>query len=400
MPRGLDSADRKLLIGAGVLFAILVVVAAMVSRPQANGMPSAPSTYSASWDGAEGAFLLLEQLGYKVTRWEEPPAQLPEDPTNKVLILADPTEVPSEEERYDIIEFLEKGGKVVATGAAANEFLPNPSEFAEGNELDDKQTFDALVPSPIVRDAPQITMSSPEDWSPASVRQMVVYGADSTPAVMMYQFGRGEVIWWAAPTPLTNGAILDSGNLAFFLNCVGQPGQNEIFWDEYFHGVRGSLLEFFMRTPVVWGAVQFALVFLAILATYSRRLGPVRAPATPSRLSPLEFVDTLGDLYASAHVSAAAVGTAYQRLRFSLTRKLGLPMDISSKELAAAASEGFGWEEAPLLDMLVRCDSAREAPKGKVERPLALFQEVHDYAARLEVKRMTTKEGKRNEQDE
>ncbi len=397
MLRGLDSADRKLLIAAGVLFAILVVVAAMVSRPQVNGMPSAPSTYSASWDGAEGAFLLLQQLGYNVSRWEEPPAQLPEDPAGKVLILADPTETPSEEERYDIIEFLEKGGKVIATGAAASEFLPGSSEFAEGSALDAKQVFNALMPSPIVRGAPQITMSPPEDWSPASVRQMAVYGDDSTPAVITYQFGRGEVIWWGAPTPLTNGSILDSGNLAFFLNCVGPPGEGEIFWDEYFHGVRGSLAEFFMRTPVAWGALQFALVFLAILATYSRRLGPIRAPATQSRLSPLEFVDTLGDLYASAHVSAAAVGTAYQRLRFTLTRKLVLPMDVSSQELAAAASESFGWEEAPLLEMLVRCDLARAAANGRLEKPLVLFQEIHDYAARLDVKRVATKEGKRNE---
>ncbi|HTZ74163.1 MAG TPA: DUF4350 domain-containing protein [Candidatus Aquilonibacter sp.] len=397
MPRGLDSADRKLLIGAGMLFAILVVVAAMVSRPQANVMPSAPSTYSASWDGAEGAFLLLQQLGYNVSRWEQSPAQLPEDSANKVLILADPTELPSEEERYDIIEFLEKGGKVIATGATAGEFLPQASEFAEGNPLDPKQTFGALLPSAIVRGAPQITMAVPEGWSPDSVRQVAVYGDHWTPAVITYQFGKGEVIWWAAPTPLTNGAILDSDNLTFFLNCVGSPGQAEIFWDEYFHGVRGSLAEFFMRTPVVWGAAQFALVFLAILATYSRRLGPVRAPVTPSRLSPLEFVDTLGDLYASAHVSAAALGTAYQRLRFTLTRRLGLPLDVLSKELAAAASESFGWDEAQLLDVLVRCDLAKEAPKGKVENPLVLFQEIHDYAERLEVKRTTTKEGKRNE---
>jgi hypothetical protein len=400
MPRGLDSADRKLLIGAGILFTILVVLAAMVAHPQNSGIAAAPSTYSASWDGAEGAFLLLQQLGYNVSRWEQSPAALPQDSNNKVLILADPTEPPSEEERYDIIEFLEKGGKVIATGAAASEFLPNASQFAEGNPIDTKEAFDALLPSPIVRGAAQITMAPPEDWAPASVRQVVVYGDDSTAAVITYQFGKGQVIWWAAPTPLTNGALLDSGNLAFFLNCVGPPGQAAIFWDEYFHGVRGSLVDFFMHTPVVWAAVQFALVFLAILATYSRRLGPIRAPATQSRLSPLEFVDTLGDLYLSAHVSAAAVGIAYQRLRFTLTRKLGLPMDISSKELASAASTSLGWEEAPLLNVLVRCDSAKEAPKGRIEKPLALFQEIHDYAAMLEVKRPITKERKRNEQGE
>jgi hypothetical protein len=226
---------------------------------------------------------------------------------------------------------------------------------------------------------------------------VAVYGDDDTAAVVTYQFGKGEVIWWAAPTPLTNGAILDSGNLAFFLNCIGAPGQGQVFWDEYFHGVRGSLLDFFWRTPVFWGVAQFGLVFLAILATYSRRLGPVRAPAVQSRLSPLEFVDTLGDLYASAHVSAAAIGIAYQHFRFRLTRKLGLSIDIPSPELAEVASEALGWEKAALLDALERCDQAAKTGEKRVEDPLELFQQVHDYCARLDVKRAIRKESERNE---
>jgi hypothetical protein len=398
MPRGLDSADRKLLIGAGALLAVLIVMAAVVTPPQITGASESPSSYSPSWNGAEGAFLLLQQLGYNVSRWEQSPAQLPQDATDQVLILANPTEPPSEEERFDIIEFLENGGRVIATGSAAGAFLPDASEFDEGDPLEAKQTFDALIPSPIVRGAPQITMAKPENWEPSSVRQVALYGDGDTAAVITYQFGKGKVIWWADPTPLTNGAILDSGNLPFFLNCIGSPGRAQIFWDEYFHGVRGSLLDFFWRTPAFWGAAQFGLVFLAIMATYSRRLGPIRAPATQSRLSPLEFVDTLGDLYASAHVSAAAVGIAHKRLRFTLTRKLGLPIDVRSPELAKIASESLGWEEAPLLEMLARCDLANRS--DAVERPLELFQQIHDYAARLDMKRLVTKERKRNEQGE
>jgi Domain of unknown function (DUF4350) len=397
MPRGLDSADRKLLIGAGVFFAILVVVGALMTPPQISGASESPSSYSPSWDGAEGAFLLLEQLGYNISRWERPPSELPEDAADQVLILANPSEPPSEEERYDIIEFLENGGRVIATGSAAGAFLPAASEFAEGNPFGAAKIFDAEVPSPIVRGAPQITMTKPSGWSP-SVTQVALYGDADTAAVVTYPFGKGQVIWWAAPTPLTNGAIRDSGNLAFFLNCVGPPGNGQVLWDEYFHGARSSLWSFFSRTPVFWGAAQFGLVFLAIVATHSRRLGPARAPTVRSRLSPLEFVDTLGDLYASAHVSAAAIGILYQRFRFSLTRKLGLPIDVPSPELATIASETLGWEQAPLLEALIRCDLAKRSGSAPVEKPLELFQQIHDYAARLELRRTDTNERKPNEQ--
>ncbi|HEY6465385.1 MAG TPA: DUF4350 domain-containing protein [Candidatus Acidoferrales bacterium] len=400
MPRGLDSADRKLLIAAAALFGVLVVVAALFSKPQLTGRSQAPSTYSSSWDGAEAAFLLLQQLGYDVTRWEKSPSQLPQTESSEVLILADPTEVPSEEERYGIVEFLENGGRVIATGSDAKAFLPQAPDFREGDAMAPKATFGALVPSPVVRGAPQITMAKPENWSSGSVREVELYGDNDTPAVATYRFGKGQVIWWAAPTPLTNGAISDSGNLTFFLNCLGIPGQSHIFWDEYFHGERGSLLDFFSRTPVFWGAAQFGLVFLAILATYSRRLGPVRAPSVPSRLSPLEFVDTLGDLYASAHVPGTAIGVAYQRFRFALTRKLALPIDTPSKELAEIASQAMGWEEAPLLDTLIRCEETSKSPTNKIEKPLELFQQIHDYSARLESRPAVNTERKRNEQGE
>ncbi|HKV28455.1 MAG TPA: DUF4350 domain-containing protein [Candidatus Acidoferrales bacterium] len=389
MPHGLDSADRKLLIGVGVLFAILVIVSAIISPPQIAGASAIPSSYSASWDGAKGAFSLLQELGYNVSRWEQPPTQLPRDAANNLLILAQPAQPPSEEERFAITEFLENGGRVIATGSSAGDFLPGAAKFAEGEQFAENENFDAVVPSPITRGAPQITMTPPASWAPTSLRQIVVYGNEDTAAVVTYRFGKGEVIWWAAPTPLTNGAIRTSGNLAFFLNCVGPPGGAHIFWDEYFHGVRGSLWAFFARTPVFWGVAQFGVVFLAIVFTYSRRLGPVRPPVAQSRLSPLEFVDTLGDLYASAHVASAAVGIAYQRFRFILTRKLGLPVNVPVSDLAARAGESLEWDAAQLLQTLSQCELAGKSGDTRVEDPVALVQQLHDYSARLEVKRPT-----------
>jgi uncharacterized protein DUF4350 len=394
MPRGLDSADRKLLIGAGVLFVALVAAGAFLSPPQVTGAVADPSTYSSAWDGTKAAFVLLQDLGYRVSRWERPPTELPSPQAGDTLIIANPSEAqtPTQEERFAVLGFVENGGRLIATGSAASAFLPGTGEFDDGNPYDQPTKFSALVPSPLVRGAPQITMIKPDDWEPTSVKQIELYGDRATAAVVTYGFGKGQIIWWAAPTPLTNRNLLDPGNLAFVLNCLGAPGHGQIFWDEYFHGVRGSLLEFFARSPALWGVAQFGLVFLAILATYSRRLGPVRAPVTVSRLSPLEFVDTLGDLYASAKVSSAAVGIAYQRFRFVLTRKLGLPIDTPSPELAKLASESFGWEEPPLIETLRRCDFVSKYGPDPGEEPLGLVQQIHDYGARLEIKRVKTEE--------
>ncbi len=392
MPRGLDSADRKLLIGTGIVFVLLVAVSVLFAPAESSGSAGFPSSYSSSWDGAEGAFLLLQKLDYRVSRWEHPPTELPIDASGKVLILADPAQSPSEEERYAISEFIQRGGLVVATGLSSSGFLPEAKPFQAGDPFDEPETFHATIPSLISRGAPQISMMAPTSWQPDSLRQMVVYGDEDTAAVVAYPFGKGEVIWWASATPLTNQAIRNSGNLAFFLNCVGASRQNEILWDEYFHGVHGSLFTFLRRTPLLWGAAQFGLILLAIFVTYSRRLGPVRAPLTQSRLSPLEFVDTLGDLYSFAHVASAAVSIAYRRFQFVLVRKLGLPLDTSPADLAKSVAESLGWDEAPLADTLKQCELASKNEKIGDSEAAKLVQQLYDYSALLEVRRVSAGE--------
>jgi Domain of unknown function (DUF4350) len=397
MSHTLDAGDRNLLIGAGILLVILVVISVLVSPPEITGARGFPSSYSPGWDGAKGAFALLKDLGYHVERWENSPLEIANairEDTGAVLVLAEPMEPPTEQERFAILEFLQTGGRILATGPFAAKFLPEASPFTiDTGFMEEPEKFSPLIPSPLIFGAPEITMLAPKDWQPASPSQLVVYGNDETAAVVTYAFGKGRVIWWAAPTPLTNGSIRDAGNLALFLNSVGRSRRPRVLWDEYFHGAHGSVWDYFARTPVPWGIAQFGLVFLAILATYSRRLGPIRVPATPSRLSPLEFVETLGDLYHSAHAGAAAVRTAYQRLRFLLTRQLGLPGNIPLRELAESASRHLGWKEAPLFDTLSRSERAMRNPQLKDDESLELVQEIFGYVSRLQLRRSGGREG-------
>src|SRR5262249_268530 len=332
MPHALDSGDRKLLIVAGILLVGLIVATTVLTPTEAiRGSSPYPSTYSGKWDGAKAAFLLLKDLRYRVGRWDQSPTEL-KNQGAVVLVLASPVQPPTSEEKSAIADFLRAGGRIVATGWHAAHLLPQSSMFAEGDPLGERVKFPALIPSPLVRGAPEISMIPPEGWHPNSGSALAVYGTDDTAAVITYDFGKGKVIWWASSSPLTNGGLRDAGNLALFLNSIGPSGQARVLWDEYFHGSHGSLLDYLSRTPLYWGALQFGLVFLAMLATFSRRQGPMRTPTKPSRLSSLEFVETLGDLYSSAHAGSAAVRIADQRLRFQLSKHLGLPANAPNDE--------------------------------------------------------------------
>jgi hypothetical protein len=392
MPKRVDSADRKLLIGAGVLVVAISVASALISPPKAEGGSAFPSSYSAAWDGAKAAFLVLQDSGYQVERWENAPAEIPADYAHEVLILAEPVMPPSSEDRAAIREFLQGGGRVLATGSGAAKLLPNADSFVEGEEFEDQTTFTPQLPSPLVAGAQQIRMTSPVNWEPKEPSQLVVYGNRDTAAVVNYQSGRGQVIWWGANTPLTNGGIQDASNLSLFLNSVGPASGTRVLWDEYFHGAHGSLWAYFQKTPLPWGMMQLGLVFLAIVATYSRRNGPIRMPAKASRLSPLEFVETLGDLYAARKAGSAAVQIAHHRLRFLLTRQLGLAADVPAGALARSASEALGWQEEPFLGTLERAERASKIVELGDGESLLLVQEIFDYTARLDVKPMKTSE--------
>jgi hypothetical protein len=393
MPASLDRTDRSILIGAGVLVLILAIATSLLSRSASSGRTGFPSSYSTSWDGAKAAYLLLEELGYDIRRWDSSPTELKADSENQVLILASPMQPPTEEETSALRRFLEGGGRIVATGDDIADFLPGGQKFVDMDDPTAEVNFPALLPSPLTAGAPEISMPAPIGWRPARVDQIAVYGNNDTAAVVTYSVGRGTIVWWGSPGPLTNRGIREPGSLALLLNSIGEMKGKEILWDEYFHGARGDFWSYVSKTPLPWAFAQFGLLFVFVLVTYSRRYGTIRMPGKISRLSPLEFVDTLGDLYTSAHAGSAAVRVAYQRLRFQLTRQLGLTGNVTVAELAHAASNTLGWNEEPLLGTLARADRNSRTIDVTDEEALEIVQDLHDYTARLEIQNATKEEG-------
>jgi Domain of unknown function (DUF4350) len=386
MPAFLNSRDLRFLIGAGVLMVVLLALTFTLGPAPAQQSIGYPSSYSPEWAGAKAAFLLLKEQGYSVERWEKSPEDLPAESEGAVLALAEPTASASNVELTAIRRFVTGGGRILAIGGQAADLAPD-IDTAEAGEFDPQpKTFSALLPSPITRDAPEITMVSPDKFTSSNHPWFALYGHEGEIAVVSYPVGKGEVIWWASATPLSNGSIRDKNNLAFFLNCIGSRANTRVYWDEYFHGARASFYSYFAKGPLPWAGLQVAIAFLAVLLTFSRRSGPMRMPGTESRLSPLEFVETLGDLYHSAHASPAAVAVAYRRFRLALSRKLATPAKAQLPEICRTASVRFGWPEEPLVDTLGRSERAMRNINLEEKEALYLVRQLHDYSARLEPK--------------
>jgi len=386
--QSLDPGDRKLVLIAGTILVVLIFAAILLapSRDEEEGQ-GAPTTYSTSNGGAQAAYLLLRDLGYRSERWEKSPVELPSDAEGTILILAAPSNFPDETERGALLQFVRSGGWIIYAGNFPYLFLESggvtpPSAITS---RDSAESSPALAPSPFTRDASQITMLASSRWKASDGTQVPLYGSAVEPVVVTWKLERGRVLWWAAPTPVTNSGIKGNGNLDFFLDCIrairpgAGPSETTVLWDEYFHGYRGSLWDYFEETPVPWAIFQLALVAALVFLAFGRRSGPQYAPVTVSRLSPLEFVDTLGDLYRRAKAGPAAVRVAYQHFRAQATRRLALPSSISNTRLDAAARERLGWKQPGLFDTLQRAEKAtRESDLASADA-LNIVQALEHY---------------------
>lgn len=380
MPVTIDPKDRKLLVGAAIVF-VLLIAGAVLFGANSQGNFNVPSTYSSASGGAKAAYLLLTDTGYKVERWERPLNQLPQS-GKKTLVLAEPNEAPTQEEREQLKSFLSAGGRVIATGMFAGTFLPENNSIPTVLGAATWKRATALSPSAITRAAPEIFLTSESAWQSYSPAYPL-YGDGDRTLVVEYPYGRGKVLWWASATPLTNAGLKQAGNLEFFLACLG-GSQNTILWDEYIHGYRETLGASIAHSPAKWLAIQLLLLALAIVATFSRRSGPVYTPVADVRLSPMEFVETLGGLYERAACASVAVDISYQRFRYWLTRRLGLGNNASLDQLHSAVRERWAIDDR-FLTILKRCESARLDPDLHAPEALHLVQQLDKYATRMKL---------------
>lgn len=379
----LDPRDRKLLIGFAVVIVTLIVAAAFFEGPE-KAKIAYPSSYSADSNGAKAAYLLLKEQGYDVQRWERPPEELPIPGRGSLLILAEPSWRRSDEANHKaaLQKFVASGGRVLAIGILAAAMFPqDESEFRYSPETK-RQTCTPQLPSSITRGGP-MRMSPQAAWKAKNLGHVVHYKCGNDAVVLTYAVGQGEIVWWANDIPLTNAGIREPGNVELFLNSIGDP-KTRIFWDEYFHGDSSSHWSSIWDTPVAWGLAQFGILLLGAMITFSRRLGPVRPLVRPSRLSPLEFVETMGTLYHRARSAQIALEVGWERFRFLVKKRLGVRTDAPVAEVARAFGERLGASGPDLARVLADCEDGLHDPYLDQERAVELLRSLNDYARVLQ----------------
>jgi hypothetical protein len=325
---------------------LLVIAAASLLRPANDDSDKSPTTYNSGTAGIEAAYLLLGELGYSSERWEQPPSALADvDAPHATVIYAEPV-VPAERVqavRGDISAFLRRGGRVVVTGPEAANLLP------EAETGPPTQPFEKLClstpegRSPLAR-AGQVSIADRARWTALTPAVHVEQWCGGDAVVVSYRVGEGTAVWWSSTLPLSNLGLKDDASLKLFLASVDYSNtqnpihpRSRVLFDEYFHSIQTSLADYTRGLPLAQIAWQVAVVALLLIFSYSRRNGPIRLPARVPRTSPIEFAESMGQLYRKAGATQAATESARRRLLRFLIDRCGLPRSVAQSDTATIA---------------------------------------------------------------
>jgi hypothetical protein len=342
--------ERKLvLLFCGAIF--LLIAAVSLLAPVNDDSDKSPTTYNSGTAGIKAAYLLLGDLGYSTARWLQPPTQLDtQDASHTTLIFANPN-VPVEQidvARASIAGFLRRGGRVLVTGPEAPNLLPNAAT-APSTQLFEKLCVTTPEGRSLLARAGKVAIDDHIRWSTLSPAVQVEQWCGADAVVVSYRVGAGTAIWWSSAMPLTNLGLKDDPSLKLFLASVeGSSIQNpntedraqprrRVLFDEYFHGVKTSLFDLTRGLPLAQIAWQIAAVALLLVLSYGRRNGPVRLLTRLPRTSPIEFAESMGQLYRKAGASQAATECARRRLLRFLSDRCGLPRAVTQSDAASIA---------------------------------------------------------------
>lgn len=384
MPLRIAPEDRKLAIGFGILLGLTLILAVYVVSTD-SGSGTLPSSFSAGNNGTKAAYLLLEQMGYSPKRWTENPRGLANLPAHTTLILAEPV-VGDEEDVAAVCQFLQRGGRVIATGPSFARFVPKHLTHS-GRPHFQWKSYRPHEPSDLTRGIEEIVLA-PQFYFDVDAEgsETPFLDGDESP-VTRFSYGAGEVIWWSTAEPMSNSGIREKDNAQLLLNSIGDPGRGPVLWDEYFHQGSKTVIDAVLESPLRWGLLQCALLGAVVCLTYSRQFGPARQSIAASRQAPMEFVETLAALYQKSGAAHIAVEIVYEKFRGALQRRFSVRADADTAQVATTIVDHLPGENVEdIAKMIYRIETAMHNPALRDQEATSLVREMHELSKRLKLR--------------
>lgn len=313
------------------------------------------SSYSTGPEGTKGAFMLLSELGFNVSRYEAGFDSLPEG----LLIIIEPDYDFADREIFSLKQWISHGNTLVFFSEYDNSLYKKWNMKIK--ESKSSGVFQPLHPAGSLSGVANVKFTSLSRMD-GFTDGMVEYFGDATGALMVTcPEGKGHAVFITDNTVISNKSIGNLDNsvlLVSILNSYVSKGSN-IYWDEYHHGY-GTVVYDRKETLWTWMPVYIKVIilqiFLAIfifLFARSLRFGsPVPLSVKPSGPCQSEFVISMANLFIRAEGRREIACELYSSFKRDIVKKLGIKNQEDYNEIAKKVSERAGLPSEPLVELI------------------------------------------------
>jgi hypothetical protein len=428
-----------------ILIAINSVAYVQEEDKQDSELAPNRSSYNAGATGTRAFYDLLNESGYKVTRWREPPEKLLGAGGEKVgtfVIIGRPTVSIDEEEAKSLLLWVERGGHLVIIDRRPEEFLlPRSGDWTITTEFIDYPGYgvdpanqqqmtegvkairpaqptlltrevESVMPSRYysaikffraTKDESKAATSSKSEAASDSITSPapVVHLTASDKALLIdYPHGQGRIVVLSDPFIVANDGINLHDNLQLALNLVTTK-DGLIAFDEFHQGrgtTHNAFVSYFSGTPVLAIGGQIVLLIMLMLWTRGRRFArPLPLPRVDRR-STLEFVASMAELQERAQAFDLAIENIYGRTRRVLTRYAGVDYNTSRAEIAARVASRSSLEAHQLETLMRQSEEAINGAPISERQSVQLVKRLREVESALGL-RMRSREAKQTAQN-
>jgi len=318
------------------------------------------SSYGTGPEGTKGAFMLLSELGFSVSRYEKSFDSLPAG----LLLVIEPDYDLTGSEIFSLKQWLSGGNTLVFFSEYDNSLYKKWNmKMKESKSAGVFQPLYTAGPVSGVTDVKFTSLSRIDGFADG----MVEYFGDGTgPLMVTCPEGKGHAVFITDNTLISNKSIGNLDNsvlLVSIVNSYAGKGSN-IYFDEYHHGY-GTVTYDRKETLRTWMPVYMKVillqVFLAIficLFARSLRFGlPVPLSAKPSCPCQAEFVTSMANLFIRAEGRREIAGELYSSFKRDIVKKLAIKNQDDYNEIAKKVSERTGLPSGPLAELIKSASS-------------------------------------------
>ncbi len=333
-----------------IFFIFLIIILSLFPKKKVDF-----SSYSTGQEGTKGAFMLLSELGFSVSRYEKGIDSLPEG----VLLIIEPDYDLSEREIFDLKQWLSNSNTLVFLSEYDNSVYKKWNmKVKEGRSSGVFQPLHSAGPVSGVTDVKFTSMSRLDGFTDGMVEY---FGDDTGPFMVTCPEGKGNAVFITDNTLISNKSIGNLDNSVLLVSIVNSYGgkDSNIYFDEYHHGY-GAVTYDRKETLSTWMPVYMKVIllqlFLAIfifLFARSLRFGlPVPLSVKPSVPHQSDFVLSMANLFRRAEGRREIAGELYSSFKRDIVKKLAIKNHEDYNEIARKVSERTGLPSGPLVELI------------------------------------------------